>query len=197
MIVLGLTGSIASGKTTVARMFGDAGIPVFSADAAVHALYEGEAAEALGRVLPGAVSDGRVDRGRAAAILADDPSLFPAIEAILHPLVREKAAAFIAEQSKAGSHLAVLEIPLLFEGAHDYALDRIAVTVADDAELRRRVLARPGMTQAKLDAILTRQMPQDEKRARADFVIDTSQPLQFVRNRVLEIIETCLNEAEH
>jgi dephospho-CoA kinase len=195
LIVIGLTGSIASGKSTVAAMFAEKGIPVFSADDAVHALYDGTAAAPVGAAFPEAVRDGRIDR-RALAAALDDPGALKRLEAIVHPMVRERAAEFISAQAAAGADLAVLEVPLLLESAASYPADRIVVTAVQERELRRRALARPGMDGARLDAILARQMPQGEKRARADFVIDTGQSLEAVRNRVAGIIEACRRAAD-
>lgn len=192
MIVLGLTGSIASGKTTVAGMFADAGLPVFSADRAVHELYDGEAAGAVEAAFPEALSSGRIDRGALAEAVLADPLALSRLEAIIHPLVRERAAAFLEAHRAAGAALVVLEIPLLLETGAAYPVDHIVVVWAAEAELRRRALARPGMDAHKLETLMARQMPQDEKRARADFAIDTGQSLEAVRKQVHEIIETCL-----
>lgn len=192
MIVIGLTGSIASGKSTVLRMFAEEGVPVFSADAAVHALYEGEGVGPVGAAFPDSLVDGHIDRKGLDALLLGKPEALARLEAIVHPLVREAAARFLREEKAKGTALAVLEIPLLLESPHPYSVDKIVVTMAPDAELRRRALARPGMTVAKFDALATRQLPQQAKRARADHVIDTSQSLATVRNKVRAIIEACL-----
>lgn len=191
MIVLGLTGSLAAGKSTVADMFAEAGVPVFSADRAVHALYEDQAQAPVRAAFPEAARDGGVDREALARVVLGDPQSLSRLEAIIHPLVRERAAAFVEAQRAAGADLVVLEIPLLFETGTSYPVDRIVVVWAPDAELRRRALARPGMDTRKLDALTARQMPQDQKRARADFAIDTGQPLEAVRKQVHAVIEAC------
>ncbi|HUV33266.1 MAG TPA: dephospho-CoA kinase [Devosiaceae bacterium] len=195
MIVIGLTGSIASGKSTVAAMFAEAGVPVFSADDAVHALYERAAAGSVGAVFPEALQDGRIDRQALGAVL-DKPEALARLEAIIHPMVRQKAAEFVGAQRAGGAPLIVLEIPLLFEAPQAYPVDSTVVTAVDENELRRRALARPGMSPERLDSMLARQMPQDEKRARADFVIDTGQSLAAVRKQVEGIIRACRNAAD-
>ncbi|MCC5991648.1 MAG: dephospho-CoA kinase [Rhodobacteraceae bacterium] len=168
---LGLTGSIGMGKSTTAQMFRDEGVPVWDADAAVHRLYApgGAAVEAVGALCPDAVVGGEVDRARLKDWLAENPARLARLEAAVHPLVAADRAAFIAQ---AAAPLVVLDIPLLFETGAD--VDGVLVVSAPEAVQRARVLARPGMTHAHLDAILARQMPDAEKRARADFVIETT-----------------------
>jgi dephospho-CoA kinase len=178
---IGLTGSIASGKSTLLKAFGALGVPVFSSDEAVHALYRGEAVGPVARAFPGVVRNGQVDRAALSAQLIENPSRLAELEAIVHPLVRARIKAFLAGAERQGAPLAVVDIPLLYEGGHDYGLDRVIVAVADSAELRRRALARPGMTVEKLDTILARQLPQDEKRRRADYIVDTSGPVEASR----------------
>lgn len=173
MIRLGLTGSIATGKSTVLEMFRARDIPVYSADTAVHALYAGEATAEVEALFPGVTEDGVVDRARLSKLLVDTPDGFAKLEALIHPLVREKMLAFLDEAEATGADLAVLEIPLLYETGHPYPLDAVAVVSCSDAEQRRRALAREGMSVEKLDAILARQVSQAEKRLRADFVIST------------------------
>jgi len=190
MWTLGLTGSIASGKSTVGKLFEDFGVPVFSSDAAVHALYRGAAVAPIEAAFPGTTRDGEVDRTALSARLVAEPGRLAELEAIVHPLVRAKIAEFLAEAEASGAALAVVDIPLLFEGRHPYGLDRVAVTVAADATIRRRALARPGMSVEKLDAILARQLPQAEKKARADYVFDTDLPLADTRDAVAELVET-------
>ena len=185
---LGLTGSIASGKSTLLKAFAALGVPVFSADDAVHQLYQGEAVGPVGEAFPGVVRDGRIDRQALGAQLVASPSRLATLEAIVHPMVRSRIAAFLAEAERTGAPLAVVDIPLLFEGGHDYGLDRIIVTVTDEATLRARALRRPGMTVEKLETILARQMPQDEKRRRADYVFDTSGPIEAAQAAAGELV---------
>src|SRR5690606_4997453 len=156
MYRLGLTGSIATGKSTTLQAFADLDIPVFSADAAVHELYEGEAVAAVAALFPGVAPDGVIERTELSRQLLEQPEKLAALEAIVHPMVRRRIAAFFSDAEAAGAPLAVADIPLLFENDVDWGLDGVAVTVVDDAEQRRRVLARPGMTVDKLEAILAR-----------------------------------------
>ncbi|MEO8685058.1 MAG: dephospho-CoA kinase [Devosia sp.] len=170
---VGITGSIATGKSTVLDAFKALGVLVYSADAAVAELYAGEAVAPVEALFPGVAVNGVIDRGRLSQRLAADPAGFKRLEAIVHPLVRARIAAFMEDAQKSGAALAVVEVPLLFESGYDYGFDAIGVTVVDDAIQRQRALARPGMTVEKLDTILARQMPQAEKRARATYVFDT------------------------
>jgi len=192
MWVLGLTGSIASGKSTVAGMFAAQGVPVFSADAAVHELYRGAAVAPVEALFPGVTTDGAIDRDRLAARVLGHPERLGQLEAVVHPLVRACREAFLAREKARGTRLVLLDIPLLFEAGPDararHGVDRVAVTIAPDAVLRARALARPGMTVEKLDAILARQLPQDEKRKRADYVIDTGAPLAATGAAVAAIV---------
>ena len=176
------------GKSTTARMFREAGVPVWDADAVVHRLYAagGEGVAHIARLAPAAVRDGAVDRAALSRAIADDADLLSRVEAAIHPLVAQDRAAFLAAQ--AGAPLVVLDIPLLFETGAEGACDRIAVVSAPAAVQRARALARPGMTEGRLDSILARQLPDDEKRARADFVIDTSQGLEAARRQVHTIL---------
>lgn len=189
---LGLTGSIATGKSTALKAFGDLGCAIFSSDQAVHALYEGEAVGPVGDHFPEASDGTRIDRAALAAILVEQPDRLQELEAIVHPLVREKINQFKQSAESAGADLIVIDIPLLFESAHDYALDAVAVTFCDAEEQRRRALARPSMTPAKLDTILSKQMPQAEKKRRADFLIDTNRPIAETGEQVAEIVAECL-----
>lgn len=175
---IGLTGSIATGKSTVLDAFKDMGIPVFSADAAVAELYAGPASVEVEALFPGVVSDGTVDRAKLAARLAADPKGFRRLEALVHPLVRAKIAKFMDGTEAGGAPLCVVEVPLLFESGYDYGFDAVAVTWVDDAVLRERALARPGMTVEKLQTILARQLPQAEKKARATYLFDTGQGIK-------------------
>lgn len=186
---LGLTGSIASGKSTVLKAFAELGVPTFSSDAAVHELYEGEAVAPIEALFPGVERNGAIDRAALAEKVLGNPEQLSRLEAIVHPLVRARIARFLDDAEKAGAFLAVVDIPLLFEGGFDYGLDAVAVTVTDEPQLRQRALSRPGMTVDKLDAILARQLPQDEKKRRASFVFDTSGPLQRTVRAVRALVE--------
>jgi dephospho-CoA kinase len=196
MFRLGLTGSIATGKSTTLRAFADLGIPVFSSDDAVHDLYRAEAVPPVEAVFPGVTTDGAIDRGKLSAILVAHPERLRSLEAIVHPLVRAGIYWFLAAAEASGAKLAVVDIPLLFERGIDWGFDAVAVTVCDDAEQRRRALARPGMTVEKLDAILARQMPQAEKRARADYILDTGTSIDSTRADVAALVGKLLRSSE-
>lgn len=195
MILLGLTGSIGMGKSTTTAMFADLGAVVWNADDAVHRLYAlgGAAVEPVGEAFPGVVEDGAVNRTRLAEALGRDETGFRRLEAIVHPLVAQGRAADLEAARAAGARLAVLDIPLLFETGGDAAVDAVVVVTADAAIQAERVLARPGMTRERFDAILARQMPDAEKRARADFVIDTGRGLDAARADVEAIVTTVLD----
>ena len=195
MILLGLTGSIGMGKSTTTAMFADLGAVVWNADDAVHRLYApgGAAVEPVGEAFPGVVVNGAVDRTRLAEALGRDETAFRRLEAIVHPLVAQGRAADLEAARDAGIRLAVLDIPLLFETGGDKAVDAVVVVTADPAIQAERVLARPGMTRERFDAILARQMPDAEKRARADFVIDTGRGLDAARAEVEAIVATVLD----
>ena len=188
MIILGLTGSIGMGKSTTAKMFAEAGVPVSDADRMVHALYAGAAVPHIEKAFPGTVSDGVVDRDKLAATVLGDPARLRELEAIVHPLVRAETDAFVERHRQAGAPLIVLDIPLLFEIGGMGRVDRILVVTAPADVQRERVLSRPGMTEEKFDAILAKQVPDAEKRRRADFVIDTSRGMDAAREDVLRII---------
>lgn len=189
MIKLGLTGSIGMGKSTTAEMFREAGIPVHDADATVHELYESEAVAPIEAAFPGVVVDGRVDRAKLGNYVIGNSEKMKELEAIVHPLVHRKEAAFLERALKDGAFLVVLDIPLLFEVGGRERVDKILVVTAPPEVQRARVLARPGMTQEKFEAILAKQLPDCEKRAAADFIIDTSKGLVAARQRVQEIID--------
>lgn len=195
MIILGLTGSIGMGKSTTARMFAEAGALTWNADAAVHALYApgGAAVGPVGEAFPGVVDDGAVDRARLAEALGQDPAAFRRLETLVHPLVLAGRIEALAAAEARGVKLAVLDIPLLYETGGNAAVDAVVVVTADAAIQRRRVLDRPGMTMERLDAILARQMPDVEKRRRADFIVDTGHGLDPARARVAEIVGTVLD----
>jgi dephospho-CoA kinase len=191
MIKVALTGSIGMGKSTVAKMFARAGVPVFDADAEVRRLQgEGEAlVEPIGLRFPRTVLDGVLDRERLAAIVLDDPNELAALEAIVHPAVQAARARFVA--AHADAPMILFEIPLLFETGSETAYDKVVVVSAPVAAQRERALARAGMTPAKLAAILERQMPDTDKRAQADFVVDTGTDLSTTESQVRDII-ACL-----
>ena len=195
MLRLGLTGSIGMGKSATAGMFRAAGVPVFDADAAVHALYEGRAAPLIDAAFPGVLDGGRVDRTRLSARVVGDVEAIRRLEAIVHPLVREERTRFLAEADAAGARLAVLDIPLLFETGGEAALDATVVVTAPADVQRARVLARPGMTDEKLAGILARQMPDAEKRRRAHFLVDTGRGFAFAEAQVRAIIRALSGSA--
>ena len=188
MFILGLTGSLGMGKSTTAGFFAEAGVPVHDADAVVHALYEGEAVPAIEAAFPGTTSGGKVDRARLAARVTDDPAALRRLEQIVHPLVRAAQARFLAAAQARGAEVVVLDIPLLFETGGHERVDAIVVASAPPETQRQRVLERPGMTADKLDALLERQMADSEKRARADFIVDTSRGFDAARAQVREIL---------
>lgn len=188
MITIGLTGSIGMGKTTAAGFFAAAGVPVHDADATVHRLYAGDAAPPIEAAFPGTVHDGIVDRPALSARVLGDAEALARLEAIVHPLVRAAEADFIATAARAGTTLAVLDIPLLFETGAEARVDIGVVVSAPAAMQRARVLARPGMTEARLDAILARQMPDAEKRRRAHIVLDSGGSLRQLQAEVAALI---------
>jgi dephospho-CoA kinase len=199
MKVVGLTGSIAMGKSETAKMFAALGVPVFDSDAVVHKLYAkgGTAVPPVGRAFPDAIKDGAIDRAALSAMLARDETLLPRLEAIVHPLVRAEQQRFLAECRKEGHKLAVLDIPLLFETGRETDVDAVVVVSAPAEIQRARALARPGMTQAKLDAILARQMPDAEKRRRADFIVDSGQGLDHAFAQVRRIVQSFGEDARN
>ena len=188
MFVLGLTGSIGMGKSTAGRFFAEAGVPVHDADGVVHRLYEGEAAAAIEAAFPGTAASGKVDRAKLAERVLDNPAAIRRLEAIIHPLVRESEAKFLAETAARGEPVAVLDIPLLFETGAQERVDAVVVVSAGPEAQRTRVLGRPGMTESKLEAILAKQMPDVEKRRRAHFVVDSSGGLDSARAQVHGIL---------
>lgn len=195
MKVIGLTGSIAMGKSTTARMFADHGVAVFDSDAAVHDIYArggGEGAAAIGSICPAAVIDGAVNRERLGRAVARDPSLFERIEAVVHPLVRNAQERFLAAERATGRRLALVDIPLLFETGREKEFDVIVVASAPARVQRLRALARPGLTADRLDLLLARQLPDREKRKRADFVVDTGKGLEYARRQVDGIVDKLL-----
>lgn len=195
MIVLGLTGSIGMGKSTTAAMFADEGVLVWDADAAVHRLYAlgGAAVAPLAEAFPGAVVDGAVDRARLAEALGHDDGAFRRLEAIVHPLVAADRSQVLAAAKARGVRLAVIDVPLLFETEGEALVDAVVVATADAEVQASRVLARPGMTRERFDAILARQTPDAEKRTRADFLIDTGRGLDAARDQVRTVVGTVLS----
>jgi dephospho-CoA kinase len=194
VIILGLTGSIGMGKSTVARMFAEEGVPIFDADAVVHDLQgpEGALVSAIEALFPGTTGAGGVDRTTLAERVLAEPEALKRLEALVHPAVARARAAFLA--AHAGAPLVVLDIPLLFEKGGAELVDTIAVVSADPAVQRARTLARPGMTQEKFERILGHQLPDSEKRARADFVITTDCSLEETRASVRHIL-ACLGQS--
>jgi dephospho-CoA kinase len=190
LILLGLTGSIGMGKSTTAAMFREAGVPVYDADAEVHRAYAkgGACVEPLAAAFPGVVKEGAVDREALRQAVLHDPEALRRLNSIVHPIIGALRSHFFDEAKANGADLVVLDVPLLFEGGGDRGVDAVAVVTAPAELQRERVLQRDGMSPARLEAILAHQMPDAEKRARADFVIDTSQGLEPVRRQVAEII---------
>jgi dephospho-CoA kinase len=194
MIVVGLTGSIGMGKSTTAKMFQAAGVPVHDSDEAVHRLYASAAAPLVEAAFPGTTVNGIVDRTRLASTVLGNPIALQKLEDIVHPLVRADADRFLARQKAAGAPLVVLDIPLLFETGGRDRVDRIVVVTAPPEVQRERVLSRPGMTAEKFEAILAAQVPDPEKRRRADFIIDTGAGMDEARRAVAVIIATLTGE---
>lgn len=190
MFLLGLTGSVGMGKSTTLRFFAEAGVPVYDADREVHRLYEGAAVPAIEAAFPGTTRDGKVDRTKLAARVLNNPEALRRLEAIVHPMVHDVEQRILAEAEAAGHKVAVLDIPLLYEVDADKRVDAVVVVTAPPEVQRARVMERPGMTEEKFAAILAKQMPDAEKRRRADFVVDTSQGLDAARAQVRAILES-------
>ena len=189
MILLGLTGSIGMGKSTTAKIFSEYGVPVHDSDEAVHRLYRGKAAPLVEAAFPGTTKDGIVDRSKLAERVLGDSAALRRLEELVHPLIRADATAYLKPHHAAGAPLAVLDIPLLYETDGRDRVDLVVVVSAPFDVQRERVLARPGMTEEKFRKILAKQVPDEEKRALADFVIDTSQGMESVREAVADIVE--------
>ncbi|MFZ1814863.1 MAG: dephospho-CoA kinase [Rhizobiaceae bacterium] len=189
MIIVGLTGSIAMGKSTTAQMFRDFGIPVHDADAVVHRLYEGKAVPLIENAFPGAVKEGRVDRVALSQQVLGKPEQLKLLESLIHPLVHAEERLFLEEAERNGEKIVILDIPLLFEVGGEKRVDVIVVVTADVKIQEQRALQRPGMTRARLAQILARQMPDAEKRNRADFLVDTSEGMDSARGQVRAIID--------
>lgn len=188
MLIVGLTGSIGMGKSTAAHGLRAAGIGVFDADACVHALYAGPATSLIEAAFPGTTANGIVDRARLSAALGEMPEAFARLEAIVHPLVRDAERAFLAAEHARGASVAVLEIPLLFESGADRLVDAVIVLSTDRETQRARVLGRSGMTAVKFDTLLARQMSDADKRARADFVVDTTGPVTDTHAQIDKVL---------
>jgi len=188
MLLLGLTGSIGMGKSTTAKLFEEAGVPVYDADATVHKIYEGEAVPAVEAAFPGVTVNGRVDRQKLSAMVVNNAEAMKRLETIVHPMLRSHQLRFLSDVERSGAPVAVLDVPLLFETGGEKRVDAVVVVTTTPDVQRERILARENMTPDKLDAILARQIPDAEKRARADFVVDTSHGLEPVRQRIGEIL---------
>lgn len=189
MLILGLTGSIGMGKSTTAKLFAEAGVPVYDADATVHQIYESEAAPAIETAFPGTTVDGKVDRARLSAKVVHDPAAMKRLEEIVHPMLRAHHQKFLDDAERSGAAVAVIDVPLLFETGGEKRVDAVVVVTTSPEIQRQRILARENMTAEKLDVILSRQMPDEEKRKRADFVVDTSHGLDPVRERIRDILD--------
>ena len=189
MFILGLTGSLGMGKSATAKMFAEEGVPVHDADAVVHRLYDGEATPQIEAVFPGTTKDGKVDREKLGKRVLGDAAAIKRLEQIVHPLVGAASARFLAEAERKGAAVAVLDVPLLFETGGDSRCDAVVVVSAPADVQRTRAFERPGMSEGKLAAILAKQMPDEEKRARADFVVDTSKGFDAARAQVRDILK--------
>jgi dephospho-CoA kinase len=189
MRVLGLTGSIGMGKSTTAKLFAEAGVPVYDADATVHQVYEGEAVGPIEAAFPGTTANGKVDRAKLSAKVVHDSAAMKRLEEIVHPMLRAYHQKFLDDAETSGAPVAVVDVPLLFETGGDKRVDAVVVVTTSPEVQRERILARGTMSQEALDAILARQMPDAEKRKRADFLVDTSHGLDPVRQRIRDILD--------
>jgi dephospho-CoA kinase len=189
MRVLGLTGSIGMGKSTTAKLFAEAGVPVYDADATVHKIYEGGAAPAIEAAFPGTTVDGKVDRARLSAKVVHDPAAIRKLEQIVHPMLKAYHQKFLDDAERSGAPVAVVDVPLLFETGGEKRVDAVVVVTTSPENQQMRILARGTMTEEALEALLARQMPDQEKRKRADFVVDTSHGLDPVRARIRDILD--------
>jgi dephospho-CoA kinase len=188
MLILGLTGSIGMGKSTTAKLFAEAGVPVYDADAAVHQLYEGEAAPVIEAAFPGTTSGGKVVRARLSERVVHDAAAMKQLEQIVHPMLSASRQKFFADAEAVGAPVVVVDVPLLFETGGETRVDAVVVVTTSPELQRERVLARGTMDEAKFNSILARQMPDAEKRKRADFIVDTSHGLDPVRARIRDIL---------
>ncbi len=189
MLILGLTGSIGMGKSTTANLFAEAGVPVYDADAAVHRIYQGEAAPAIEAAFPGTTVDGKVDRAKLSAKVLHDPAAIKRLEQIVHPMLGASRQKFLDDAEGSGAPVVVMDIPLLFETGGEKRVDAVVVVTTSPEAQRERIMARGTMTSEALDAILARQLPDAEKRRRADFVVDTSHGLDPVRERIRDFLQ--------
>ena len=187
---LGLTGSIGMGKSTTAGLFRELGVPVHDADAAVHDIYSHEGVAPVEAAFPGVSVEGRIDRARLGPLVLNDGPAMKRLETIVHPLVRAREAAFLEQAGRDGATIAVLDIPLLYETGADGRVDAIVVVSAPESVQRARVLSRPGMTEDKFSAILSRQIADSEKRRRADFIIETGNGIPAARDQVAALLRT-------
>lgn len=194
MFILGLTGSIGMGKSTTAAMFRQEGVKVHDSDAAVHALYRGEAAPAIERAFPGTTRGGAVDRAALGGRIRDDPAALRRLEAIIHPMVRESRAAFLRDAAESGEKIVVLDVPLLFETGADKEVDAVVLASAPESVQKQRVAQRPGMTPEWLAIILSRQMPDAEKRLRSHFIVDTGQGFAAAQRQVRAVLRALAGE---
>jgi dephospho-CoA kinase len=188
MVILGLTGSIGMGKSTTAKLFAEAGVPVYDADATVHKIYESEATSAIEAAFPGTTAQGKVDRAKLSAAVIHDRAAMRRLEQIVHPMLRSHHQKFLDEAEHSGAPVAVVDVPLLFETGGEKRVDAVVVVTTSADIQRERILSRENMTSEKLDALLARQMPDAEKRARADFLVDTSHGLEPVREQIRDIL---------
>lgn len=189
MVILGLTGSIGMGKSTTAKLFAEAGVPVYDADAIVHSLYEGDAVLPIEADFPGVIVDGKVDRARLSARVLHDPAAMKRLESIIHPMLGASRQEFLHEAERSGASVAVVDVPLLFEIGGEKYVDAVVVVTTTAEIQRQRVLARDNMNSEGFDAILARQLSDAEKRKRADFVVDTSCGLDPVRAQIRDILD--------
>jgi dephospho-CoA kinase len=194
MRIVGLTGSIGMGKSTTAQMFRDEGVAVYDSDAAVHEIYRGPQAQLIERAFPGSTRDGVVDRAELAAMILGRPEEIGRLESIVHPLVQEMRKPFVEAEKNRGGKVVVFDIPLLFETGAEKEVDKVVVVTASAELQHERVMARPGMTEEKFQAILARQLPDSEKRRRADFVVHTDRGLEAARQEVRAIIAALRKE---
>jgi dephospho-CoA kinase len=188
--VLCLTGSLGMGKSTAAKFFAECGVPVHDSDAVVHTLYEGHAVPLIERAFPGTTSGGKVDRNALAQKVLNDGAALARLEAIIHPLVTASSEKFVAEAEARGAPVVVVDIPLLFETAAQSQCDAVVVVSASAEVQRARASQRPGMTEEKFAALLAKQMPDAEKRRRADFIVDSSQSFDHTRAQIRDILQT-------
>lgn len=189
MKILGLTGSIGMGKSTTAKLFAEAGVPVYDADATVHLLYEGEAVPLIEAAFPGTTANGKVDRSLLSVRVVHDAAAMKRLEGIVHPLLGASRQKFFDDAERSGAPVAVVDVPLLYETGGEKRVDAVVVVTTSPENQRERILARGTMTHEALDAILARQLPDAEKRKRADFVVDTSHGLDPVRVQIRDILE--------